>query len=635
MLSDTLRAGAESRVFKIILFLIILSFIFTGVGGYLIPRLNTDPVTVGEYKISAQEWNNQYNQQAQMLQRNYGAQAVSMLENPQYVKELKTQILENLIDNVAFNAAVYDANVRIGDNQVKDVIRSNPAFIKDGKFNNDLYIATVRNMGITPEYYGEQMRVSLMSTSVSEPLMRLASIPFDYEVKALSDVVSKVRYVDLYSIDKRDLTKSIKPSDDEVMAYYKDNSDKFKSPAVSKFNYIVLDMAKLMNEVVVNDEKLDEYFNMHHDDFKVAQRRGVYHLAVAKGSEAQSKIDAIKADLKAGTSFVDVADKYGINKDNIDLGLISRGSVAPNLEEAVFAIDGVGGVSDAIVDDFGTHFVGVYKIEEEHTPSLSEVKSEVRTAYINEEARKLFNEKSQTLADMSFENPDSLDATAKALNLEIMDSGDFSYGDSKAVWPLNTKAMQEAAFNEENINSHMNSSPVNISDSVVAVINIYDYKASALKSFDEVKDEAYALTVDSQSVKKAEQLLQDYAKSIAAGSAKDPEGIEIKSSKNIALPRGDNAYDPEFGMAVYAIENAKNAYTIATNKGVPTLAVLLEEKADPNFDATMYNSALSVQMMQLNSQMGATMLRQGARELNEIVYNQEAIDLVLKTDEME
>ncbi|MCU6222805.1 peptidyl-prolyl cis-trans isomerase, partial [Enterobacter cloacae] len=133
--------------------------------------------------------------------------------------------------------------------------------------------------------------------------------------------------------------------------------------------------------------------------------------------------------------FVDVADKYGINKDNIALGLISRGSVAQNLEEAVFAIDGVGGVSDAIVDDFGTHFVGVYKIEEEHTPSLSEVKSEVRTAYINEEARKLFNEKSQTLADMSFENPDSLDATAKALNLEIMDSGDFSYGDSKAVWP--------------------------------------------------------------------------------------------------------------------------------------------------------------------------------------------------------
>lgn len=44
MLTDKLRDGAHGKVFKILFWIIILSFIFAGVGNYLIPKLNTDPV---------------------------------------------------------------------------------------------------------------------------------------------------------------------------------------------------------------------------------------------------------------------------------------------------------------------------------------------------------------------------------------------------------------------------------------------------------------------------------------------------------------------------------------------------------------------------------------------------------------
>ena len=133
MLTDKLREGAQGRIFKILFWIIILSFIFTGVGGYLIPRLNTDPVEVGEYKITANEWNQQYTSQTQQMQRMYGARFADMLEDPQYVSNLRSQILEGMIDNVAFNSAVYDLNVRIGDEQVRELIRTTPAFQKDGK----------------------------------------------------------------------------------------------------------------------------------------------------------------------------------------------------------------------------------------------------------------------------------------------------------------------------------------------------------------------------------------------------------------------------------------------------------------------------------------------------------------------
>ena len=155
MLSDKLRDGANSKGFKLLLSLIVVSFVLTGVGGYLIPRLNTDPVAIGDYKITSNEWTNQYNRQAQQLHRiPNGAQ---LLDNPEYVVSLKKQVLERMIDNVAFNSSVWDLGIRIGDEQVRDVIRRTPAFQKDGRFDNELYLATIRNMGMNPDYYGEQV----------------------------------------------------------------------------------------------------------------------------------------------------------------------------------------------------------------------------------------------------------------------------------------------------------------------------------------------------------------------------------------------------------------------------------------------------------------------------------------------
>src|SRR5574344_1297000 len=101
MLTDKLREGAHGKVFKILFWIIILSFIFAGVGNYLIPRLNTDPVEIGDIKIPKEQWDAQYQDQVRMMQRQYGAQVNSLLEDPNYVKALRLQVLERIIDNVA------------------------------------------------------------------------------------------------------------------------------------------------------------------------------------------------------------------------------------------------------------------------------------------------------------------------------------------------------------------------------------------------------------------------------------------------------------------------------------------------------------------------------------------------------
>lgn len=56
-------------------------------------------------------------------------------------------MIERIIDNVALSTVTLDQGIRVGDEQVKDAIRKEKAFFKDGKFNNDLFVASVKNMG--------------------------------------------------------------------------------------------------------------------------------------------------------------------------------------------------------------------------------------------------------------------------------------------------------------------------------------------------------------------------------------------------------------------------------------------------------------------------------------------------------
>ena len=173
MLTDKLRDGAHGKVFKIIFWIIILSFIFAGVG--IIPRLNTDPVEIGDIKISANQWNSSYQDQVRAMQNQYGPSIHDMLENPEAVKVLRMQVLERLIDNAALASETYKQGIRIGDEQVKDAIRKEKAFFKDGKFNNDVFLATVKNMGSSADYFAQQMRASLAQETIAEPVLRASS----------------------------------------------------------------------------------------------------------------------------------------------------------------------------------------------------------------------------------------------------------------------------------------------------------------------------------------------------------------------------------------------------------------------------------------------------------------------------
>ena len=633
MLTDKLRDGAHGKVFKTFFWIIILSFIFAGVGNYLIPRLDNSPAKIGDYKIGVEQWNGQYQDQTRQLQRQYGAAVSKLFENPEYVKAMRLQVLERIIDNVALSTVTLDQGIRVGDEQVKDAIRKEKAFFKDGKFNNDLFVASVKNMGSSPDHFAEQIRASLVQDTLANPIILSQAQAFPYEVEELAKLLTQERVVDTYTADTKAIAKDITVSDDEAKAYYDKNHDTFMKPSQVQFSYILLSAKDLEKNVEVTDEALDEYYNLNSTDFAIPEKRVCSQILVKATTENfEQKAKEALAKLQSGASFEEVGAQYSDDKDFAkskgSLGELEKGSLSQQLDIALFAIKDKGQYSPVVIDNAGAHILKLDDIIASKIPSLADIKDEVTSKFVQSKAMEMYNEKSQTLSNVSYEKPDSLDDSAKEVGVEVKQSGVVSLGDKSLAWPLNDDEVQKAAFNETNRTSNQNSPVVNLSDSACLVLNVSDYQDAKLEAFDTVKDKAIELAKSSKVNEVARKALESIKTAVKEGKEVKAEA-NIKVQSDVVVPRNSPNFDELFSLSVFAIPNTKLDSTITSIKGEPTLAVLKEVRQNDE-DLDKYTDLIRTQLVQFKQNKANSMLYLGARENCDVEYNEAAINLVIQ-----
>ena len=628
MLTDKLREGAHGKVFKILFWIIILSFVFAGVGNYLIPKLDTDPVEIGKIKVTANQWNQSYQDQVRSMQQNYGPQVNDLLEQPQYVRALRMQVLERIIDSAAISSVTYEEGIRIGDDEVKAAIRKEPAFQKDGKFNQELFNATMRNIGSTPDYFAEQMRLRMAQDTLIEPLVKVAAIPYPYEISMFAELFAKERTVDLYSIDLAKLQKEISVSEDDIKKYYEGHKNEFVKPAEVNFNYIVLSTADIKKTIEAKDNDVEDYYNMNSADFKIPTKRECSQILIKSSVENfENKASEALSELKKGASFDAVAKKYaGENfKDSMSLGLVAEGDLSAALDKALYAIPKVGDYSEVVVDAYGAHILRLDSIKDAHVPAFAEIKSEVKEKYLEAKAFEIYTEKSATLTDVAYENPDSLDTAAKAVGQSIKSSGNLAYGDSAAEWPLNTPEVQKAAFSEENRTSMQNSPVISLGNDACAVINVTSYQEAQQLELSKVMNVATIATKTEMAKVKANTTLAAISNDVKNGKTPDLGGAEV--TKDVLMVRGDTKYDPAFVYDVFAIVNAENQSIISSNKGKPTLAVLKKESVNEE-SKEGYEKFMQSQLVQFKVDKIRSILYLAARDISKVIYHEDAINLV-------
>ncbi|GJA97016.1 peptidyl-prolyl cis-trans isomerase D [Aeromonas caviae] len=578
MMLDKLREGAQGKVAKVILGLIILSFALAGVGSYLNGPARTAPATVNGNDISAPALENAYRNERARMESQMGEAFNQLAANPDYMKQFRRGVLDRLIDQALIDDKARSLGLRVSDEQIKQAIVAMPEFAENGKFSNERYLQLIRRAGMTPEMFRDSLRQDMVRQQLMGAVLG-SEFALKGEAEQLDRLYNQTRDLRLIRLAASAYVDGIEVSDAEVEQFYKANSARFMNDETVKVDYLLLDAANLGKNIKVTEQDAQDYYDQHQDLFQRPERRQVAHILIPFGKDekaAEQKAEAVLAKAKAGDDFAalakaDSSDTFSAKKGG-ELDWFEKGVMDPAFEKAAFALAKAGDLSAVVKSPFGFHIIKLLAVEPAKTKPFVDVMSDTIARLQSEKAKEQFFAEQQKMADSSFENPDSLDLTAEAMGLQVQSTGYFSQADAPA--PLNDPKVLSVAFSEQLRDDNTNSDVIELADGKALVLHIMGHQPKAAKPLAEVKEQVITA------------IKHDKASEVARGKA---QGLldKLKAGENVQadLTALGLKVDTHTGVSRFAQEMDQNLVTQAfrmphPTDGKPSVELVTEANGD-------------------------------------------------------
>jgi len=163
----------HAKYFYVLFFIVILSFLFWGVG--TVDKTSSGGIVaeVGKQKITQEEYYRAYDNAFKFYRDLYKEK---FDEEMQKKLNLKDKILDSLIGNRVLLLAAAENGIEVSDEELNEAIINEPAFMKNGVFDSQVYQNTLRLSRMTPEVYEPMKRQELVVTKMTR-LIELAANP--------------------------------------------------------------------------------------------------------------------------------------------------------------------------------------------------------------------------------------------------------------------------------------------------------------------------------------------------------------------------------------------------------------------------------------------------------------------------
>ncbi|MBP2170153.1 peptidyl-prolyl cis-trans isomerase D [Erwinia toletana] len=540
---DNLRAASNHVVLKIILGLIILSFVLTGVGDFLIGGNGDYAAKVNGQEISRAQLERAFASERGRQQQMLGDQFSQLAGNEGYLQQMRQQALSQLVDEVLLDQYAKELKLGISDEQIKQAIFTQPAFQTDGKFDNTKYLSLIGNMGFSADQYAEALRKQLTTqqlvTAIAGTDFMLGS-----ESDSLAALVSQQRLVRTATIDVNQLAAKQQVSDEESKNYYQQNQNSFMAPEQFRVSYIKLDAANMQESA--SDSEIQSWYDEHKADYGQPQRNRYSIIQTKTEAEAQAIVD----ELKKGGDFAALAkaksaDPISARKGG-DMGWLEPSTTPDELKEA--NLTSKGQLSGVIKSSVGFLVVRLDDIQPDQVKPLTEVRDAIADKVKQEKGIDAYYKLQQKVSDAASNDNESLASAEEAAGVKAVETGWFSRDNLPAE--LNFKPVQDAIFNGgligENGAPGSNSDIITVEGDRAFIVRVSAHKAEAVKPYAEVQ----AQIVDTIKHNKAEKQAKADADKIIA---------ELKAGKEDAF----KAAGLSFGEVKTLTRNGQDAITQA------------------------------------------------------------------------
>ena len=488
---EKIKSNAQLWAVRIIFGIIILVFIFWGVGNFAVSPQHTAAEVNGE-GISMTE----VLKEAESNIEGFRRSVPDFATNTAAQQRFKELVLRELVQSTLRRQEAERLGLFVSHMEVSAVIAGVSAFQNEqGKFDNERYKTFLKGRGWTQAEFQENYRRSLLD----EKLIALATSGVgvtEAEAKSAFDfglAQHTARYV-LFSgaayMDKATVT------DQEIAAWYETNKDTLRLPARIDLDYIELTPKALAGNVTVTDDEIAKYFADHTADYTdpAGYRSRQIFLRLPKSdapeyaaalSKANALMGEIQKKLADGVDFGELAKQYSeeptTKGQGGDMGFLPKGILPEAVDTAAFALN-PGQVSAPVQTMYGLHLIKLEDKQDARPKSLDDVRADVREKLVVDKAQEVAT-RLQEKAEEALRLGTAFDKMAVELNAPLKHTGLMPRDEAIALLQLQKDAVAALAGVPA---GRAAPSPLSVTDGV-ALVFIKEIKPEEIPALDAVK----------------------------------------------------------------------------------------------------------------------------------------------------
>lgn len=556
---DPMRRYAQSWGVKIIFGLIIIVFVFWGVGSFqgdkasVLAIVNGEPLLIKDYEKAYQE--------NLRLVKN---------RNPKITdKDLQEggfgwQVFTNMVTTQLLEAQAKKLGMTVTPDEMRASIAKIPAFLNKSKqFDPKRYEAILAANNVTPGEFEADYRQDMLLRKLSGFLALPASVSAA-EARTIFDFMREQAIIHYIPFEAADFSKGITPTDAAIKKYYDARKDEFATPVEIKIDYLEFTPKALAEPDEVSEADIETFYKANRKKYARPEQVRVRHFLIMlppdspkKAVEAATaKLEAIAKKLRAGADFASLMPKKEKNPDGLmseNWAWLPKGSLPKEFapfEKAAFALK-PNEVSDVVRTPLGLHVVQAGERKPAGETPLDEVKDDIRQELAERRATDKLAKKLDSVQDKLTLGQDITKAAAS--EKMAMHSSEFF---SRQAPPTSLGLSDQALGTLFAMKKGETSDTALSTQDGFLLARVSDVKPAGFTPLDQVKDVIKDRLVAEEALKLARAKAEATAKEMATADGLKQVLAAYKDKIVVSKPFSRQGFIPGLGMAPVLAQTA-------------------------------------------------------------------------------
>lgn len=391
-MAESIGTKIRNVLVGILIGFLVIGFAIWGVSDVFTPSVSNSAATLGDEKISLQEFDDAMRRELQARAQDSGR---ALTNQEAYTAGVHTQVLGTLITQRAIDVDATALGIGVNRRTARGFVAEIPAFTDEitGKFSEDKIDAVLRNNRITRDQFERDILLTLRRQQTVPAIISGIDLPTPL-AENLYSYVTEQRKASVLTLTEASIEAPQDPGDETIRDYINSNQARFTAPEYRKITFIRLEPVDLAADIALSETDVQDSFQYRIDrgELGTEESRSVVQITATSEDSAQQ---AAK-QLEQGLSPKEIASGLGLVEPLTYDAVSKTDIVDTSAANLAFELDA--GKAGAVLGDLGEWLaVHTVYINEATQPVLADMREEIERDLLAELAQEQLFDKTSDI----------------------------------------------------------------------------------------------------------------------------------------------------------------------------------------------------------------------------------------------